>query len=513
MIDHDTEIASLRQAELNFRILFDTLDQLLVVMDTQGNILRANHQMCATLGYTADELARLNIRQIHPPQRAAEVSQIIAGVMAGQQRSCPVPLQTRDGRVLPMETRLLIGQWDGRPALIGLCRDQSDLQASEEKFARAFQSSPALMALSHIDDGRIIDVNAAFVHTLGYARDELIGHTSLELGLFARPAQRDEMVQTVRRAGSLRDFEIEVRTKHGDLRHGLFSAEIIHLQERPVLLTVMNDITARKQAETALHHMNALLEQRVIERTRELTEANMHLTELDRLKDEFVSRISHELRTPLTSIKAYVELLDSGVIDEPARYFEILRTQTDRLHRVIEDLLDVSRLSRDDVDVHRLPISLEAFVQGMAAGRQAEADRRGLRLAVTLPDSLPLANTDPALLRQAVANLLNNALSYTPAGGAVALSAQQRLLGLTAWLVVEVSDTGNGISPRDLPHIFEPFYRGEAAGDYRTPGAGVGLSIARYLVEKLGGQITVQTRPGQGSVFSVWVSRVADESP
>lgn len=513
MIQHDAEIASLRQAELNYRVLFDTLDQLLFVMDTQGNLLHTNRQASATLGYTEAELRQLNVRQLHPAERAAEVQQIIAGAMAGQLRSCPVPLQTKDGRLLPMETRLLIGQWHGRPALIGLCRDQSDLQASEEKFARAFQGSPALMALSNIDDGCIIDVNAAFVRTLGYAREELIGRTSLELGLFVNPAHRAQMVEAIHRTGSLRDLEIEARTKHGDIRHGLFSAELIHLQERPVLLTVMNDITARKQAETALQQMNTLLEQRVLERTRELTEANMHLTELDRLKDDFVSRISHELRTPLTSIKAYVELLDSGVIDEPARYFEILRAQTDRLHRVIEDLLDVSRLSRDDVDVHRLPISLEAFVQGLAAGRQAEADRRGLKLAVTLPDELPLANTDPTLLRQVVINLLNNALSYTPAGGAIALSAHQRLLGLTPWLVVEVSDTGNGISPRDLPHIFEPFYRGEAAGDYRTPGAGVGLSIARYLVEKLGGQITVQTQPGQGSVFSVWVSRVPDESP
>jgi signal transduction histidine kinase len=254
------------------------------------------------------------------------------------------------------------------------------------------------------------------------------------------------------------------------------------------------------------------LEQRVIERTRELTEANMHLTELDRLKDEFISRISHELRTPLTSIKAYVELLESGVIEEPTRYFEILRVQTDKLHRVIEDLLDVSRLSRDDVDVHPLPISVEAFVNGLAAGRQAEADRRGLKLITRLDDNLPLVSTDPALLRQVVLNLLNNALSYTPAGGTITLSAHQRPVGLQPWVVVEVSDTGRGISARDLPHIFEPFYRGEAASDYRTPGAGVGLSIAQYIIEKLGGQILVETTVGAGSTFSVYVSRVADAS-
>ncbi|MBP7687070.1 MAG: PAS domain S-box protein [Thermoflexales bacterium] len=385
-----------------------------------------------------------------------------------------------------------------------------ELQASEEKFSKAFQSSPALMAISAIDDGRIIDVNAAFVRSLGFTRDELVGHTSLELGLFVDPAQRAVMTQAVQTTGSLHDLEIEVRTKGGDILIGLFSAEVIHLQDQPTLLTVMNDITARKQAETALQHMNALLEQRVIERTRELTEANMHLTELDRLKDEFISRISHELRTPLTSIKAYVELLESGVIDEPMRYFEILRVQTDKLYRVIEDLLDVSRLSRDDVDIHPLPISLDAFINGLAAGRQAEADRRGLKLVTRLNDELPLINTDPALLRQVMLNLLNNALSYTPAGGTITLSAQQRLLGLNPWVIIEVSDTGRGISERDLPHIFEPFYRGEAASDYRTPGAGVGLSIAQYIIEKLGGQITVETAVGSGAVFSVYVNRVTD---
>jgi len=388
----------------------------------------------------------------------------------------------------------------------------SELQASEEKFSKAFQSSPALMAISRIDDGCIIDVNNAFVRTLGYTRDEVIGHTSLELGLFVDPGQRAVMTHAVQTTGSLNGLEIDVRTKLGDVRHGLFAAELIDLQGRPMLLTVMNDITARKHAETALQQANALLEQRVMERTRELTEANMHLTELDRLKDEFISRISHELRTPLTSIKAYVELLESGVIEEPTRYFEILRVQTDKLHRVIEDLLDVSRLSRDDVDVHRLPISVEAFINGLAAGRQAEADRRGLKLITRLDDNLPLVITDPALLRQVVLNLLNNALSYTPAGGTITLNAQQRRLGLQPWVVVEVNDTGRGISDRDLPHIFEPFYRGEAASDYRTPGAGVGLSIAQYIIEKLGGQILVETTVGAGSTFSVYVSRVADAS-
>lgn len=505
MIDHDTEIASLRQAELNFRILFDTLDQLLVVMDTQGNILRANHQMCATLGYTADELARLNIRQIHPPQRAAEVSQIIAGVMAGQQRSCPVPLQTRDGRVLPMETRLLIGQWDGRPALIGLCRDQSDLQASEEKFARAFQSSPALMALSHIDDGRIIDVNAAFVHTLGYARDELIGHTSLELGLFARPAQRDEMVQTVRRAGSLRDFEIEVRTKHGDLRHGLFSAEIIHLQERPVLLTVMNDITARKQAETALHHMNSLLEQRVIERTRELTEANMHLTELDRLKDEFVSRISHELRTPIANIRLYLGLLEHGKPEKHTDYLQTLQRETARLNKLIEDLLAISQLDLGQADINRVPVDVNRLTAHLQPDWQAAADERGLTLAITPAESLPPALADLPLLTRAIANLMSNALNYTPRGGHIWLMTAVRPRDEVDWVTITIADTGPGIGPDELPNLFERFYRGRAARNYKVPGTGLGLAMCKEILDKLGGAVTVESVEGHGAAFTLWL--------
>ncbi len=501
------ENARLRQNEENFRSFFDTIDHLLFVLDRQGTVQHANHRACSTLGYTEAELLGQSVLQLHPPDRREEVRIIFEGMVGGRAHNCPVPLLTKDGRQLPVETRVVSGQWSGQSVLFGVCRDLSALQASEEKFSKAFQSSPALMAISNIDDGCIIDVNAAFTRSVGYTRDELIGHSSLELGLFVNPVQRAIMVEAIRTTGRLHDLEVEVRTKHGEGLLGLFSAELIQLQDQPRLLTVLNDITARKRAETALQQMNAMLEQRVIERTRELTEANMHLTELDRLKDEFISRISHELRTPLTSIKAYVELLESGVIDEPARYFEILRVQTDKLYHVIEDLLDVSRLSRDDVDIHPLPISLDAFINGLAAGRQAEADRRGLKLVTRLNGNLPLINTDPALLRQVMLNLLNNALSYTPTGGTITLSAQQRLLGLKPWVIIEVSDTGHGISERDLPHIFEPFYRGEAASDYRTPGAGVGLSIAQYIIEKLGGQIIVETAVEAGAVFSVYVNR------
>lgn len=258
------------------------------------------------------------------------------------------------------------------------------------------------------------------------------------------------------------------------------------------------------------------LERRVAERTRDLTaanaqlaEANARLTELDRLKDDFVSRISHELRTPLTSIRIYLELLDHGKPEKQAKYREILNRESARLEALIVDLLEVQRLAADDFIGQRQAVDVNHLILNLLAERSDALRERQLHMLHDLRSDLLPAMTDPILVRQAVANVLKNALDYTPAGGQVLVTTDLRHQAQRAWVTITIADTGPGISDEDYPHIFERFYRGAAARNYTVPGTGLGLVISRDILNKLGGQISCERRPERGAVFAIWLPAAA----
>lgn len=624
------DVTDRKQAELNFRTFFDTIDHLLFVLDDHGRILFTNATVSSRLGYTPDELLGQDVLMLHPAEQQTQAAHIVAGMLAGQVDRCPIPLQTKDGRQFPVDTRIVRGEWNGQPAFFGVTKDLSDLQASEEKFAAVFSASPALMALTEAETGRYVDVNEAFLSTLGYQRKEVIGLTALELGIFADSNQRGEALQLMQQQGYLRNFVTLVHTKSGEVRHGLFSAEHIQLQDRRLLLTMMNDITEReqtaaaleeshtqfqtlfeaspdaivliephdhwpiydcnsaacqmngyarheligqsidilnitpgtpaeradyleqirqhgvvrletfhrhrdgsllsievstsmikfggrdlvlgidrditkrKQAEAALQELNATLEQRVADRTAELRAANQRLTELDHLKDDFLSRISHELRTPLTSVKIYLELLKTAKPDKREKYLNTIKREADRLHVLIEDVLMFSQANAPADQLDLAPIDLNRLLETRLDAWRKITPKPTVTFSLQLAPQLPITLLDSELLLQALTRLVTNALSYTNAG-TVTVATARRVKDDRSWLVLSVQDTGPGITREDLPHIFERFYRGRAAADYRTPGTGVGLAICRELVTRLRGQLTVDTQVGIGSTFSIWL--------
>ena len=246
--------------ERNLSAFFNTIDHLLFVLDGNGNILLTNDTVTRKLGYATEELAGQSVLMVHPPERREEAGRIVGEMLAGKADYCPVPLITKDGRQIPVETRVMAGKWSGQDVIFGVTKDLSDIKASEEKFSKAFQASPALMAISEVEIGRYLDVNESFLQTLGYTRDEIIGRTSLELNLFANPGQRALILDRMKHDGYVRNAEIIVHAKSGEIRHGLFSVEFIQLQDKKLLLTVMNDITDLRLAEEALHQSRAQLE-------------------------------------------------------------------------------------------------------------------------------------------------------------------------------------------------------------------------------------------------------------
>jgi len=254
------------------------------------------------------------------------------------------------------------------------------------------------------------------------------------------------------------------------------------------------------------------LEQHVAERTHELAKANVRLTELDRLKDQFISNVSHELRTPLANVKLYLGLLDHGRPDKRDQYMETLHRESGRLATLIEDLLELSRLDMGSARIHLEPTDLNALTAELIGDRSAMASERGLVLDCQIDPTAPPVMGDPKRIIQVMTNLMANAINYTPRGGVITLVTAIHTSEQGDWVTVAVQDTGRGISAEELPNLFTRFFRGAASRQSQAPGTGLGLAICKELVEKMEGRITVESELGRGTAFTVWL-KPADVPP
>jgi signal transduction histidine kinase len=236
----------------------------------------------------------------------------------------------------------------------------------------------------------------------------------------------------------------------------------------------------------------------------QLQEANRKLRDMDKVKSDLVSVVSHELRTPLTTIKAFIELLllKSGMSHQrKTKLLNTINLEADRLTRLIADLLDLARIEGGAMKWRSEQLNIEDIVQASIASIGPLFESNGIHLTIDIGASLPAISGDPDRLVQVVTNILSNAAKFTPAGGAVHITAR-REPGPDGRIVVDISDTGAGIPAEDIELIFEKFHR---SGDHltsTTDGTGLGLAISRQIVEYHGGRIWATSERGRGSVFT-----------
>ncbi len=248
------------------------------------------------------------------------------------------------------------------------------------------------------------------------------------------------------------------------------------------------------------------LEGVVQERTAELAEALVKAQAADRLKTQFVSDVSHELRTPLSNIRLYLDLIRKGREERFESYLQTLDRETNRLSSLIEDLLAISRLDAGTAIPSPVALDINSLARGLVEDRRRLFAGRDLKLRLSLDAKLPTVQADAKMISQVVANLMTNALNYTPAGGRVTISTAPRWdEGGRAWVTLTVEDNGLGIPREEQDRIFDRFYRGEASRSMGTPGTGLGLSICREILERHGGRITLKSQPGKGSQFTMWL--------
>jgi len=241
----------IRQIHDNYDSFFNTIDEFLFVLDEQANIVYTNSTVNERLGYSVEELQGKSVLDIYPMERREEVVKIAGEMLTGKTDFWPVPIITKSGEQIPVETRIKLGVWDGKPAIFGVSKDISRLRLSEEKFSKVFQINPSACGLSDLVTGKYVELNKAFCTLLGYEKDEVLGKSAGELDILSNEDKKN-ILSKIESDGKLINAEAVLKAKNGELKHVLLSAEDIFIQEKKYRYTVVHDITYRKKAEEAL---------------------------------------------------------------------------------------------------------------------------------------------------------------------------------------------------------------------------------------------------------------------
>ncbi len=242
----------------NLQAFFDTIEDFLFVINRDWVIEQVNGTVIRRLRYDKDELVGKSAFIIHPPSRYKDVEEIQKEILGGKCEFCQIPLITKDGKIIQVETKIISGTWNGNPVLFVVSKDITEISLSEEKFSKAFQASGSLMAILSVTGG-YIDVNRSFLDVLGYKQEEVIGKMAADLDLSFHYEDREAIWSEVKRTGSIRNKKIQLKTKDNKVITGILSADIIWIQDNEALLVVINDVTEITRLSDALLSANKKL--------------------------------------------------------------------------------------------------------------------------------------------------------------------------------------------------------------------------------------------------------------
>lgn len=381
---------------------------------------------------------------------------------------------------------------DSRPELILLAfediterrHSEISLRTSEARYRRLFETAKDGILLLDARTGRITDANPFMTELLGFPHDEFLGKELWEIGLFSDISENQAAFRELQAKGYIRYAHLPLENRKRQKVEVEFVSNVYEVDHRKVIQCNIRDIGERCRLERMTQQQAAAL-------------ADLH-----RRKDEFLAMLSHELRNPLAPILSAVHILrlqgTENLIQHQARV--IIERQVAQLSRLVDDLLEVTRITTGKVRLQRERLDLRGIVERAVEAVRPAIDRRRQELSVSLPSEPVWLHVDPNRVEQVAVNLLTNACKYTDEGGRLGLTVGQE----EDQVVLRVRDTGIGIAPDLLPHIFDLFTQADRSLDRSQGGLGIGLALVQRLVELHGGTVQAfSAGPGQGSEFVV----------
>lgn len=369
----------------------------------------------------------------------------------------------------------------------------AELKNLEARQRRLFETSPIGLALCRMD-GSLIDVNVAYAAIIGHTINETLKLNYWKLTPEAYMADAMLQLEQLEKTGRYGPCEKEYLHKDGHLVSVRLSGIIINQNGENFIWSSVEDISDRKVYE------------------KRLETTNLELIRASRMKDEFLATMSHELRTPLNSILGMTEGLQEeifGTINaSQLKALNTIERSSEHLLRLINDILDLSRMAADKVDLTLEPTAIAPICYASIEMVHYQAQQKGIQIQTTIPPGLPLFILDDQRIRQVLINLLNNAVKFTPEGGQVSLiicpqSVPPVGYSSPAFLQITVNDTGIGIAPDNMDDLFQPFVQIDSALNRQYEGAGLGLALVKQIVELHHGQVMVKSKVGVGSSFIV----------
>jgi len=381
---------------------------------------------------------------------------------------------------------------------------QQEQSRSDQLFSLAFRASPALVSILGIETGTHYDVNEKWLDTLGFARDEVIGKSTVELNIWADLTDRDRLVADIREHGHISGFEAKLQAKSGEVRDFLINGEEIAFEDEDRLMLVAQDITARKREEETLQASHDVLEKRVRERTQALYEAKEGAEMASRAKSEFLANMSHELRTPLNAIIGFSDIIKHemfGAIgaDTYLDYAGHIKDSGEHLLNLINDILDVSAIEAGKLELREEEVDIQSAIESCLRLVNERAKKNSLVMLTDIVPTLPHIFADERRIKQIIINVLSNAVKFTPRGGTVTVCA--RLDG-RGGLILSIKDTGIGIAQEDIAKVLSPFGQVDSSLARQYEGSGLGLHLTRNLVELHGGKFVIESELGSGTEVS-----------
>src|SRR6202790_1084314 len=501
---------ALRTSEERLRATFNQAAVGIVVADLNGRFLEANPRFCDILGYSFDELQQLTFAQIVHPEDLSGSQAEARVLLAGEIQHCAFENRyiRKDGAALWGRTTLALLRDAGGEAqrIVGIVEDITDRKDTEralrESRAQAQEIRSGLAAIVESSDDAIISKTLEGVITtwnqgaeriFGYTAGEVIGKP---VTLLIPPNQIDEeptILQKLRRGERIDHYETVRLSKGGTLLDVSLTVSPVKDLNGTIIgaSKIARDITQRKRMEAALREEIAIRER-----------AEAALREADRRKDEFLALLAHELRNPLAPIRYALagNKKASGTFEQRKRAEEIIERQVTHMSRLLDDLLDISRISRGTLELKKNPTELTLALGTAIETARPILDAKNHTLSLDLPPTAARLEADPVRLAQAFSNLLINAAKYTDPGGHIQLRAAQD----GHEVVVMIRDNGIGISADMMPRLFTLFSQAQTALGRAEGGLGIGLSLVRGVVTLHGGSIEARSDgPGTGSEFIV----------